>query len=273
MSDPSSIRLAALLTCFNRKEMTLACLRSIQSQRLPQNVTVDLSLVDDNSRDGTAEAVLSLWPQASVIRGSGSLYWCGGMRVAWQAAAKTNPDYFLLVNDDTTLLPHAVENLLSIAGPPSSGRIAVAPILDNKTKKLIYGGKYRKYVPVPVHGTPLPCDTFNANCALIPSNVYQRLGILHSAYTHSMGDYDYGFAARRAGFEIIQAGEPLGFCNENSESGSWRDPSLSRSTRLRLLQSPKGLPWREWLVYTRRNEGPLWPAKFVSPILRILLGK
>jgi GT2 family glycosyltransferase len=195
------------------------------------------------------------------------------MRVAWQAAAETRPDYFLLVNDDTVLLPHAVARLLAIVGPPDAGRIAVAPILDKETKKLIYGGKFRKYAPVPVTGEDLHCDTFNANCVLVPATVYSKLGILHSAYTHSMGDYDYGFAARLAGFEIIQAGEPLGFCNENPITGSWRDPKLTRRARLRLLQSPKGLPWREWLVYTRRNEGPLWPIKFISPTVRILLGR
>jgi hypothetical protein len=38
------------------------------------------------SSDGTSEAVCEAFPQASILRGQGSLFWNGGMRVAFEAA-------------------------------------------------------------------------------------------------------------------------------------------------------------------------------------------
>ncbi len=49
--------------------------------------------------------------------------------------------------------------------------------------------------------------------------------------------------------------------------------TLPRHERWRRLQSPKGLPFREWCLYNRRNAGWIWPWRCLSPWLRILLGR
>jgi hypothetical protein len=42
--------------------------------------------------------------------------------------------------------------------------------------------------------------------------------------------------------------------------------------RWRNLVSAKVLPPKEWLVFTRRHYGLLWPAYAVSPYLKTILG-
>jgi GT2 family glycosyltransferase len=231
--------------------------------------------VDDGCTDGTADAVREVWPEATIIQGDGNLFWCGGMRVAWTAAAKTDPDYYLLLNDDTTITADAVAELLALAPSPRDEVIAVAPIADPETGEVVCGG-HLGHAPRPVvpKGVPFLCHTMNANCTLVPRSVFRKIGMFHHSYTHAMGDFDYGFLASRNGVRVIQAGKVVGTSKTNPTLRTWRDRSLPRRERLRLLwKHPKGLPFFEWATYTRRNMGPIWPYRAISPALRILAGR
>ena len=86
----SGQRLAALLTCHNRRDQTLRCLASLATAKevVSTRVDVDTFLVDDGCSDGTAAAVRSRFPDVHVIAGTGCLFWCGGMRLAWTHAAR-----------------------------------------------------------------------------------------------------------------------------------------------------------------------------------------
>ncbi len=266
------MRITALVTCFNRRALTLKCLDRLLHQDLPAGVSLGVVLVDDRSADGTAAAVRLAYPEVRVIDGPGDLYWCGGMRVAWREAAVSDPDYYLLFNDDTAIEKTAVGDLLELAGGPAARVIAVATIADETTGEANYGASNLKSGVVGP-SEEAECDTFTANCALVTRQVYRELGMLHGAYTHAMGDTDYGIQATRRGIQIRRSTEFLGTCGSNPVAGTWRDRTLPRRRRLRLLQQPKGLPLGEWLVFTRRNYGWRWPYFLVSPFLRILAGR
>jgi GT2 family glycosyltransferase len=274
---------AALLTCFNRREKALSALGAIFAQReaVPRRLTV--ILVDDGSTDGTAEAVASAYPAVRILRGDGSLFWNGGMRVAFAEAMRSDFDYYLWLNDDTSLFPEALDSLLSSAQSlQREGRTAIVTgsTCDLVRKDWTYGGfrrrlSWRGLQILSVQ--PLPdalqsCDTMNGNCTLIPRAVSQKVGNLDAAFQHGMGDFDYGFRARAAGFEISLAPGFVGTCAGNSDAGTWRDKGTPFSKRWRHLISRKGLPFKEWLIYTHRHCGPLWPLYTVSPYLKTLLG-
>lgn len=278
-------RVSALLACHNRKDFTLRCLESLAQQagrgpaeghaEKPEAAKFELQvfLVDDGSTDGTAEAAAKAWPGIHVIAGTGELFWCGGMRVAWQHAQAGDPDYYLLLNDDTTLEPDTIKCLLQLAPTPQSEVIAVAPIADPDTGEVVCGGHIgHEDAPRVPTGDPLDCDTMNANCALVPRAVWQKVGMFHDGFTHAMGDYDYGFEAKRRGVRVVQAGKVLGRSKPNDQAGTWQDASLPKHERLRLLWSShkRGLPFREWNLYCRRNYGWIWPYRCISPALHVL---
>ena len=243
-SAPLSV--AVLMTCHNRVLKTCNCLQAIFTQKLDSNVLLKVFLVDDASSDGTSQQVRHKFPQVHMIQGSGNLYWCGGMRLAWSVAAKSDPDFYLLLNDDTHLLPNALESLLAWVPSSLTKAIAVGAISDPETGKKTYGvvAEGRETPPYGVH-------TFNGNCVLIPRCVYQDLGSFHSTYTHGMGDHDYGYAAGRKGIPILETKHFIGTCPLDHTEKTWRDRSLSVSTRLRLLNSPKGLPFRDSFVFAK----------------------
>lgn len=273
-SKPVTHQIAVLITCHNRCAATLSCLSALKRQNsvADSDIQLHLFLVDDGCTDGTAQAVLALWPQANIIEGDGNLFWCGGMRKAWEAAAVTKPDYYLLVNDDTVLFPTAISTLLAICPTPESQSIAVGATRDPDTGEWTYGGLVCKTSFVESSQLPRNCQTMNANCVLVPRVIFAELGSFYSGYRHAMGDMDYGFAAFKHGLAILEAPGFIGECRRNPISGTWGDISLPRIERFKLLLSPKGLPPKDWFHYCRRNYGFWWPRYVVSPYVRVLLG-
>jgi GT2 family glycosyltransferase len=272
MAESPMIELVALLACHNRREKTLACLEALGAQNLPDWVRISIVLVDDGSTDGTGDAVAAAFPNATILRGDGSLYWCGGMRMAWKEARRMNPHGYLLLNDDTLMDTDAVAALLAMAPCPDSRVIGVASIRHPGGEHATYGGIQRRGGLIAPTGGVERCDTFNANLVLVPQAVCREIGMFHEVYTHGMGDFDYGFEAGRRGIPVLASARFLGQCPRNCNEGTWRDSSLPRSQRWRKLRGPKGLPFREWLIYNRRNSGWLWPWRSISPYLRVLAG-
>ena len=78
--------IAVLMTCHNRVETTLACLRRLTPQLSP---TDGVFLVDDGSMDGTGVKVKAEFSDVNVINGDGTLYWARGMHLAWKSAIKS----------------------------------------------------------------------------------------------------------------------------------------------------------------------------------------
>jgi len=205
------------------------------------------------------------------------------MRVAFGEAIKGDYDYYFWLNDDTVLLPGALGRLLETANKvrQSEGRggIIVGSARDSQTGRLTYGGRvrtsrwrpmsFRKVVP---SEKPQRCDTMNGNCVLIPREVADLVGNLSEDFTHSMGDTDYGLRAKAMGVGIWVAPNYAAECSGN-EPSLWVNPATPLMERLRILHSPKGLPFRERLVYTKRHWPIRWPVYCVQVYLRVLFPK
>jgi GT2 family glycosyltransferase len=271
--------IAALLTSYNRKATTLASLDRLFSQQTTAELTV--FLVDDNSPDGTADAVQKQFPQVRLLPGDGNLFWCGGMRCAFDAALKEGFDFYLWLNDDTLLEPDAVARMLAAyqsLAAENERAIVVGSTRDPQTGVHTYGGvvrssrihpnKYRLQEP---GDKPLPCDTMNGNCVLIPSAVAAVVHSLSPEFQHGMGDFDYGLRARKAGCAVWVAPGYIGDCAANGASGGFEDARLAMYSRWRHMMSNKGLPPREYLVYMRRHGGSGWPLYWAMPYVRVIV--
>lgn len=275
--DLPGIRIAALMTCHNRVACTTQSVRALKAQIVP-GISLDLFLVDDGSSDGTAEAVMDIFPQATILTGDGNLFWCGGMRWAFEQAIRETYDFYFWLNDDTILDQDALARMLG-AYRGGSARLCDATIIvgstrDPETGLFSYGGwsqLQKKTGLISWKKTPpnmdasISCDTINGNCVLISKAVVDRIGNIDAAFQQGMGDLDYGLRAIKNGCHIQIAPGYYGTCTSNDDSGLWTDGNLPLYSRWQKLLGPKGLPVKAWGVFTYRHKGHLWFLSWLAP--------
>lgn len=280
--DPA---IAVLMTCHNRRELTLRCLRSLAGQSLFDPAA--LFLVDDGSADGTGDAVSTLLPAAQVIAGDGSLFWNGGMRLAWDRARAAGAfDFYLWLNDDVVLAEGALAAMVadadSIAQRGAPVIVAAATTEPGDPARVTYGGHRRPDPARPFRldlvtpaGHPVALDSISGNVVLVSAAAERIVGNLTPHLTHIYGDIDYGFRARNAGVPLVLASRSGGNCAANSVVGSSLDTGLSLAERLRQRwREDRKLHARDWQRFVRLHGGPLAVFKHrVGPYLRILLGQ
>ena len=270
-----------LLTCFNRKDATLNCIKTIYDDSFDMSFIV----VDDGCTDGTAEAIGQMSKEMSfkarIIKGSGNLFWAGGMRkgMEYLLSADRGYDYLTLVNDDVAFEKDTLKNMIARSKEKNNAVISGATSWFGANKGSYGGVLYdrRKVRPQFIDisaANSTECDTMNCNCVLMPYDVFLRAGAFDSHYTHSMADFDYGFKLKRMGYHIWLTDFYVGKCDDNSAENTWRDNKLSRRERIKKKESPKGLPAGEWFYYLRKNFGlgsAIWHS--LTPYIRILIGK
>jgi GT2 family glycosyltransferase len=87
------------------RELTTACLESVIRSGAEG---IEVVLVDDASRDGTAEAVAARWPAVVLLRHAGA---AGFTRSANDGLARARGEILLLLNSDTEVDPGGFEAL------------------------------------------------------------------------------------------------------------------------------------------------------------------
>lgn len=266
-----------ILTCFNRKEKTTECIRTLKEGN--KNIDFVWVVVDDQSSDGTPQAIKELIPEVHLIPGTGSLFWNGGMNRGMEYAKEHVKDakYYVLVNDDVVFDAGILDAMAAHLGDKEEVLVG-ATYSDEHT--LSYGGikyagkKNLHYRFVGPEEKDLNCDTFNANCVMIPRKIFLEAGATDPHYSHSLGDFDYGFRIRRMGYPIHVFERFCGHCNDNPTDGTWQDKKLPICTRLKLKKGPKGLPAKDWYRYLRKNFGlDVAIVRSVTPYIKILLGR
>ena len=149
-----------------------------------------------------------------------------GMKYILERTDKS--DYLLMVNDDVSFYDDAIINLVQQS--QKQGHNVVFGVTCNDEQKQTYGAvKYNGGFSVRSHaealGEQIECVTFNANCVLIPYDLFEQTGVMDEHYIHSLGDFDYGLSLKRRGAKIYSSEHFVGICNRNSIKGTWLDKS------------------------------------------------
>lgn len=237
-------RAAILMTVHNRKEKTLKCLTRLYLalRQVSSETVFDVYITDDGSTDGTREDVQARFPQVRFIEGDGNLYWCRGMIAAWnRALAEKNYDGFFWLNNDSYLYPDAFSLMNEAISPTRSLTIFSGAFLSEMTGQASFGGKISDRILTP-NGQWQKFDQLNGNFVFVPKTVVEKTGILDGVFHHGIGDYDYGYRAKKAGIDLLLTPRYIGVCERDSNYHKYRDSRYPMAERFRFLYSPLGPP-------------------------------
>lgn len=250
--------IAVLMTVHNRKKETINCLKYLYAQLPVNGFETDIYMTDDGCTDGTAEAIQEKFPAVCIIQGDGTLYWNQGMYKAWLKARTTKDyDFYLWLNDDTTLNPEAINTLLACSYLYQNRSIIVGTTSTTNNKLIVtYGGRMKNRLIIP-NSLPQKCDLFNGNIVLIPRHVFNLIGMNDSQFKHALGDFDYGLRAKKKGITSIIAPGILGKCDLHNSLPAWCNPRKTLKQRWKAFRTPLGHNPEEFFVYEYRHHGIL----------------
>ncbi|MGC1514929.1 MAG: glycosyltransferase [Maribacter sp.] len=275
--------LAVLLTCFNRKEKTLAALAYLMKAHalVQEQLSLQVYLTDDGSTDGTAEAVAATYPETMILKGNGNLFWAGGMRNSWKEALKGDYEGYLLLNDDTNVYPEFFSELLAAHTYALStygmGGIYLGSTKDVNTQKISYGGAkltnafWFKYHFLEPNGQFQTCELGNANIMWVARDVVSKIGILSEGYVHGIADYDYTLKAVAKKIPVLVAKQYCGTCTDDHADIYQTFPEKTIAERIALLRNPLALDFKSNLNLMLRHFPLRVPFVLFSAGLKVIL--
>ena len=243
-------KIAILLTCFNRKEITKKCLESL----FLFDIEFDVYLVDDGSTDGTSQEISKLYPAVTIIKGDGDLFWNRGMALAWKKASINDYDYYIWLNDDVILYENACDEIFECTKLKNNKAIISGVIENHARDRIIYGGFDANRKLVVPNGVMKEINRLNGNFVLVPKYVYLSLGGLDTIFHHDLGDVDYGLRAQKKGIKVWSTREAIA-SGETNRISRERLNNSTLSGRFKRLYSPLGSNPNIIFTFRKRHLG------------------
>lgn len=234
-----------LIPVHNRREVTVNCLRCLHSDVSIQTWPgLRIVVIDDGSTDGTAAAIQREFPEVTILRGDGHLWWTGAIHMGMEYAYDQGGEYFLWLNDDCIPAPGSLWTLFQLS--KQRGCILGAACYLGETGQLQPTGAYGRTRVAPLPGTLQPVDEMSGHCVAIPRCVVNAIGLPDKQhFPHYHGDTSYVLQATRAGFQAYLFGNAKIVHPEHIKSGlkdftDFESVSLKHSFK-RLFLTQKSL--------------------------------
>lgn len=168
-SEPSVDRpsVSVIISTYNAREVVGDCLASIY--RNPPSEPYEIILVDDASTDGTSDMVRARFPEVRLLQNEVNLHYTRSNNRALDMARGA---YLYLLNNDTIVLPGAIDQMLAfLRSHPQAG--AVGSKLLNEDGSIQWSVKALPDLGSALFGGRGPFTR------LLPNNRYTRRRFLH----------------------------------------------------------------------------------------------
>jgi GT2 family glycosyltransferase len=211
MSDKVSI----IILNWNGLKDTLECLESLKKITYSN---YEVIVVDNGSAGNDADVIEGKYPRyVKLIRNDHNYGFAEGNNIAikW-AQQNSNPDFFLLLNNDTVVNNNFLKELIRVAQSDDAYGILGSKIryfdhpdiIQNAGGKINLGiGVVRqigfKQKDVGQYDQTKVTDCVSGCCFLIKKQVINKIGLLDDKYFCYYEETDYCLRARRAGYKVV----------------------------------------------------------------------
>ncbi|MDX6600725.1 MAG: hypothetical protein QOE87_4612 [Gaiellales bacterium] len=251
---------SVVIATHDRRDLLEACLRSLAEQRY---APLEIVVVDGGSTDGTRELLLGSHPEVVLVEAPGNPGFAAACNLGVAAAAG---EHLLLLNNDTTLEPDAIGQLVrvALASPRRLAAVnamtrradlpAVIDSLGNVSGMRGFGApRYAGFVDFGQFARDGELFSASFTAVLIPRLAWEAVGPLDERYGYYYEDVDWSLRARMGGLHVLPAPHSLVYHEGSASVGS--RPSaykLRLVTRNRVLWAGKVLRGRNAAGFARR---------------------
>jgi GT2 family glycosyltransferase len=200
-------RVAIVVLNWNGWRDTLACVASLQKLNYPN---VQLIVVDNGSTDGSQVHIASHLPDVQFIQTGKNLGYGGGCNAGIRLAMEQGADYVWLVNNDATVDPLALTEMVHMADVQVEIGAVGSVLYDANQPEQIQlwgGGKVRFWSGTAHHRVgPAEIDYVSGASMLLRRQAIERVGMFDDqTYFMYWEDTDLGFRLRCAGWLLVVA--------------------------------------------------------------------
>lgn len=212
-------RVAIVVLNYNGLDDTLLCLESLKPVAASGH---DVILVDNGSQVDPSEQAAQVLPGLICHRNDENLGYAGGNNRGIEIALERGAAFVLVLNNDTTVDPAIVDELLSqFDREPSLGIVGpVVNFLDEPGAVMTDGVAFnpgpgteffKRIVVLPTQErAPLvPVDIVNGCCMMVRAEVFRRVGQFDETFFIVHEESDLCLKAGRAGFTCAVYGRTL----------------------------------------------------------------
>ena len=138
-----------------------------------------------------------------------------------------------------------------------SSAVIVAPMRLREKGVTTYKADNDGSQKITPNGKLQECEKFNGNCVLIPQCVFKKVGNLDWTYRHAIGDIDYGYRVRKAGFKNYVATGYLGICESNPKLPAWARKEIPFIRRIKNSLLPLSMQNRYLFSFLKKGTSDL----------------
>ncbi|MEK9137965.1 MAG: glycosyltransferase family 2 protein [Bacteroidota bacterium] len=264
MPVPSQPLVFIIIVNWNGRDITLDCLDSLRAISYRNVRTV---VVDNGSRDGSVQAILSRFPDVVVLEMNENLRFAGGNNAGIRYALGQGAELLLLLNNDTTADAEFLSVMVSrLTSSQSIGMVAPKIYYHSEPKRIWFAGGVismwtgtMKHIGIREidrgqHDTCREIEYTTGCCILTKREVVEKVGLLDESFAMYTEDADWSMRVRRAGYTIIYEPKAKVWHKLSVSSGghlSWYKMRHKFVSNLRFFS--RHAAWYQWLVFPWAN--------------------
>jgi GT2 family glycosyltransferase len=215
------LNICVIIPTFNRVNYLRIVLSQIAKRDASPFLNIIPVVVVDGSGDGTLDMLAREFSEVAVVKSPGNWWWTKSINEGIKyAMAHFNPDYFLLFNDDSQILPDYFKCLLEAKKATDENTIIGSiSVSDTRPHKISFSGvksinwiglKKKNYYPnfellsnVPNEGL-FPTYALNGRGTFISTAIINNLGLLNEKSFPQYGsDDDLVLRAWKKGYKVL----------------------------------------------------------------------